>query len=614
MKKGTLGVALLSPAVLILSLVVAIPLLFGADDCGFGGATGRGSQAVSVMTWNLCASSCGNWDTRVGPAIKQVARTQPDILAVQEGGRSAANRDLTIKGFATIGYTNANSHSPLFGRYIFYNPAKFEKLKSGSFLTGSHYGMAWAVLRTKADGVTFAVVDTHLTFEKSAHGDSKRGTEIRAGMAKVRELVGTMPTIWPGDYNSHKSRHTDTPERAMENAGMGDAVTLAANKRNDNVNSAKRRSVTAAVRTDSNQVDHIYVSAGVTVSSWQQIVNALNGRYVGPFVTDHNPLVATLAMPRPTADSAKVPAQDSARSGVGSWSRKQVKVAATIASAGKVMKVRDRGQAIAIMAAMAETRLRDSPGDQAPRSGPWGLFQQDSTWGSASNRSDVSASATLFYRALVRIDGWSDLEPTIAAQRVQRNADPNLYAKYWDDAVQVLASITGTNLNTQQVAAAPDCSTDTVDAAWATGADCDFGNLNTPVGCQHALANAARISRESSCRNQISGGTWRRRCLEFVARAYGYRYAGTGTAKGLYRILNARGLVHTDHKPPAGALLFFNSSDPAGHVAIYAGDGKAFSNDFIRAGCIDLTPVSKMAAGGRYLGWSPPIFPNGGPL
>ncbi len=197
---------------------------------------------------------------------------------------------------------------------------------------------------------------------------------------------------------------------------------------------------------------------------------------------------------------------------------------------------------------------------------------------------------------------------------MQRNADPNLYDKFWDDAVQVLASITGTNLNTQQIAVAPDCSTDTVDAAWATGANCDFGNLNTPVSCQQALANAARISRESSCRNQISGGTWRRRCLEFVARAYGYRYAGTGTAKGLYRILNERGLVHTDHKPPAGALLFFNSSDPAGHVAIYAGDGKAFSNDFIRAGCIDLTPVSKMAAGGRYLGWSPPIFPNGGPL
>lgn len=610
MNKNTMGVALLSPLALILSLVVAIPLLFSTDDdCGPGGATGPTSQVISVMTWNLCASSCGNWDKRIGPAVQQVARNQPDILAVQEGGWSKTKRTLTIKGFATIGYANATTRAPFIGRYIFYNPAKFTLLKSGSFRLDGHYGMSWAVLRTKADGVTFGVVDTHLTFSTSASGDSKRGAEIRSGMARARNLVGNVPTIWPGDYNSNKSRHTDTPAKAMADAGMDDAITIAANKRGDDVNSAKDRSPTAKVKTDGNQVDHIYVSDGITVSAWQQVVNAKNGHYLSPFVTDHNPLVATVGL----ADAkTATPTTKPAITGVGSWDREQVKTASIIAAAGKAMRVNDRGQAIAIMTAMAESHLQ--PANGHADSDRRGLFQQDPAWGSTAARTNPNSSATLFYRALVRVDGWADLEPTIAAHRVQRNADPNYYDRYWDDAVQVLASLTGTNLNTQRAAVAPDCSADIVDAAWASGVDCDFGNIHTPVNCQQALTNAARISRESACSNQVSGGTWRRRCLEFVARAYGYRYAGTATAKGLYRILNGRGLVHTDHKPPAGALLFFNSSDPAGHVAIYAGDGKAFSNDFIRPGCIDLTPVSKMSAGGRYLGWAPPVFPNGGPL
>jgi hypothetical protein len=610
MNKTTMGVALLSPFALVLSLVVAIPLLLGADeDCAPSGATGPTSQAISVMTWNLCASSCGNWDQRISPAVAEVARQQPDILAVQEGGWSTSKRTLTSKGFASIGYTNATTRAPHIGRYVFYNPAKFALLKSGSFSLGGHYGMAWAVLKTKADGIEFGVVDTHLTFPTTAAGDTERRTELRTGMTRARRLIGGVPTIWPGDYNSNKSRRTDSPAQVMAAAGMDDSVAIAANKRGDTINSAKGRSATASVKTDGNQVDHIYVSRGITVSAWQQITHTKAGHYVPPFVTDHNPLIATVGLPgaKTAPPTTKQPVAD-----VGTWNREQVKSASKVAAAGKAMKISERGQAIAIMTAMTESHLQAQVG--AKGSGRLGLFQQDSSWGTPVARTNPTASARLFYEAMVRVDGWADLEPTIAAHRVQRNADPNAYNKYWDDAVQVLASLTGTNLNTQQTAVAPDCSTDIVDAAWASGADCDFGNLTTPVTCQQALANAARISRQSPCHNQVRGGTWRRECLEFVARAYGYRYAGTATAKGLYRILNARGLVHTDHTPPAGALVFFDSSDPAGHVALYAGDGKAFSNDYIRTGCIDLTPVSRLASGGRYLGWAPPVFPNGGPL
>lgn len=600
------------PIAMILALLVAIPLLL-TDDCdpATSGATGPASDSISVMSWNLCANSCGSWDSRIGPALKHVGRHQPDILAVQEGGGSASTRDLTFKGFGAIGYTGANTHSPNTSRYIFYKPSKFTLVKAGSFSLGGSHGMSWAHLKTKVDGAEFVVVDTHLMYGSDSKSDRTRGRQMSAGLARIGTIAGGLPTIWPGDYNSNKTRKTDAPAVALKAAGMKDSINLAAQKTNTDTNSAKRRTATAPVVTNGNQLDHIYVSGGVTVSRWTQVVEAENGRYVAPFVTDHNSIIATVGVPgaRPRTDSV------GAVSGqVGKWKGEQIKNAAVIVSAGKAAGVNQRGQTIAVMTAMGESSLNAVNHGDAAGPDSRGLFQQRASWGSFAQRMDPQASATLFNRALLRVEGWADLEPTIAAHRVQRNADPNHYAKFWDDAVQVVASATGQNPAAADAAAAPGCTDDTTDAAWASGADCDFGTTVNPRTCTEALTEAARITRGSSCSNEVRGGSWRRRCLEFVARAYGYASSGTPTAKAQYRLLKSKGLVHTDQAPPAGALVFFTSSDPAGHVAISAGQGKAFSNDYVRPGCIDLTPMAQMGGGGQYLGWSPPVFPLGVPL
>ncbi len=69
------------------------------------------------------------------------------------------------------------------------------------------------------------------------------------------------------------------------------------------------------------------------------------------------------------------------------------------------------------------------------------------------------------------------------------------------------------------------------------------------------------------------------------------------------------GLIKTSKQVPAGALVLLTSLSSDGHVALYNDGGKAWSNDNVRSGYIDLTPMSLMGAGGRYLGWSPPAFP-----
>ena len=323
---------------------------------------------------------------------------------------------------------------------------------------------------------------------------------------------------------------------------------------------------------------------------------------------------ATNAATGPTSAAIRVKPELDSASPVGRWKGEQIRNASAIVSAGKALNVTQRGQTIAVMTAMGESGLTTI--DHGDTAGPdsRGLFQQRDSWGTKTQRMDPGATAELFYSALLRVDGWAVLEPTIAAHRVQRNADPNHYAKFWDEAVHVVASITGQSPAMAAESVAPGCTDDTIDAAWSSGVDCDFGNISTPRTCTEALNEAARISRNSACSNEVRGGTWQRQCLEFVARAYGYASSGTPTAKAQYRLMKNKGLINTSKDIPAGALVFFDSSDPAGHVAIYAGNGKAFSNDYIRPGCIDLTPMTKLGAGGQFLGWSPPDFPLGARL
>lgn len=641
MKTSKGWVALTAPVTLIMSLVIAIPLLFGGTDCDPAQAstTGPTSDAISIMSHNVCASSCGKWDQRIEPAVEQVGRVSPDILAVQEGGWGESKRAPTFKGFGSIGYANANNSAPFIGRYIFYKPGKFDLVKSGSFGLGGNHGMSWAKLRTKADGVTFTIVDVHLTFEKDANAARER--QMRDGMARIT-AQDTGPVLYVGDFNSNKSRSYDAPAAVMKDAGFTDAVKAAANKLNDDVNSARARDVNAPVVRDSNQTDHIYVPAGSTVSSWQQVVNANGSKYAAPFISDHNPIMATVgipgtkpanpvkpianldditatppvptASPKPSA-SPTTPSAGTTPTSVGRWKGVQLQNAAAIVAAGKAMGINTRGQTLAVMTAMGESSLQVL--DRGDAAGPdsRGLFQQRDSWGPLADRMDPTKSAALFYRALQKVDGWADLQPTEAAHRVQRNADPNHYEQFWDDAVQVVASVTGQTPEQVGFGTAPGCTGgETSDVVWGSGVDCDFGNTNTPRTCSQALNEAARIARDSACSNEVRGGTWRRRCLEFVARAYGYASSGTPTARAQYELMKSKGLISTSKEIPAGALVYFDSSDPADHVAIAAGSGKAFSNDYVRPGCIDLTPMSSMGAGGRFLGWSPPVFPLGSPL
>jgi cell wall-associated NlpC family hydrolase len=129
---------------------------------------------------------------------------------------------------------------------------------------------------------------------------------------------------------------------------------------------------------------------------------------------------------------------------VAGLSADQLHNAGTVIAVGQQMGFDARGQTIGVMVALGESGLVNI--DQGDAAGPdsRGLFQQRAEgWGSYADRMNPATASRSFYSALQRVDGWEAMSPTGAAHTVQRNADPNYYTRYFDEAGQIVANATG---------------------------------------------------------------------------------------------------------------------------------------------------------------------------
>jgi hypothetical protein len=142
--------------------------------------------------------------------------------------------------------------------------------------------------------------------------------------------------------------------------------------------------------------------------------------------------------------AAEVANQSAGVQSVGGYGPEQLANAAAIIKAGQAMGLSVRDQTIGVMTAMGESSLRVVDHGDAAGPDSRGLFQQraNGAWGSSSDRMNPTISATHFFTALTRIGGRDAMTPTAVAHAVQRNADPDHYTKYWNDAVAVVSRLT----------------------------------------------------------------------------------------------------------------------------------------------------------------------------
>ncbi|MFD0760451.1 hypothetical protein [Arthrobacter ulcerisalmonis] len=113
--------------------------------------------------------------------------------------------------------------------------------------------------------------------------------------------------------------------------------------------------------------------------------------------------------------------------------------------AAKDLKLPAAAKILGVQAAVGESTLNVI--DHGDLAGPdsRGLFQQrdNGAWGSYSDRMDPYISATSFFKALSRVAGWEQLEPSTAIHRVQGNAVEDHYAQFRAPAAEVVKSLGG---------------------------------------------------------------------------------------------------------------------------------------------------------------------------
>jgi murein DD-endopeptidase MepM/ murein hydrolase activator NlpD len=126
---------------------------------------------------------------------------------------------------------------------------------------------------------------------------------------------------------------------------------------------------------------------------------------------------------------------------ISSYGPNQMRNAAIIISTGQKLKMPPRAWVIAIATSMQESRLSNL-GDLGSRNDhdSLGLFQQrpSAGWGTPAQVRDPVYAATKFYTKLKTVSGWEKMSLTQAAQKVQRSAYPDAYAKHEPVATQIV--------------------------------------------------------------------------------------------------------------------------------------------------------------------------------
>lgn len=250
---------------------------------------------------------------------------------------------------------------------------------------------------------------------------------------------------------------------------------------------------------------------------------------------------------------------------IDGYSTEQLTNAAAIMNAGKSLNLSAKGQMVSVMAALGESGLRVL--DIGDGAGPdsRGLFQQrdNGAWGSYADRMNPSISAANFVKALQQVEGWELLEPTIAANRVQRNADPYHYQRYWDPAVKIVHELSDTKLSLT----GPGCG-----IPGASGAGDDLPWANAAVYQPSALGMFNRECVDFALwrvNQQLGSTTAPYKILNSTFRPDGVKL---GSALSWRDGWNARGWP-TGTAPRVGAVVWYapgaGGADPNfGHVAV----------------------------------------------
>jgi cell wall-associated NlpC family hydrolase len=272
--------------------------------------------------------------------------------------------------------------------------------------------------------------------------------------------------------------------------------------------------------------------------------------------------------PPPTAPTTSgCVSAGAAKAAAGTFNSTQKASAQIIYNVAVSLGLPQQAAVIAITTAMQESRLQNLPYGDADSIG---LFQQRPSqgWGTPAQITDPVYAAKAFYNVLVRIPNWQSLPVAVAAQDVQRSANPGAYAQWQNLATALVNEFSGT---------ASQCLTDNGLRVPATGTTHLPAGYSLPTDTPPAIQIAIGYALNQLGKPYIWGGTGPAGydCSGLIMMAY--RAAGIDLPRTTFQQVNTGTLVYSLSQLHPGDLLFTAGSDGGptnpGHVGMYIGDG-----------------------------------------
>ena len=285
----------------------------------------------------------------------------------------------------------------------------------------------------------------------------------------------------------------------------------------------------------------------------------------------------------------------------GRFSSEQVAIARAAAQVASQRKLPGRAKLVILVTGFQESGIRNLPYGDADSIG-WLQQRPSQGWGTVAQIMNPVYGAGKFYDALVQVPGWQGMPVTVAAQRVQRSAYPDAYAK-WEAPARSLLAALGDTSDTSGTSAA-DCSTGSGDPAGGGPVPARFNSQGNPRTVEQAIAWMQRSMPRGARGEPVLNA-----CERYMNLSYGLG-GGYPTALAHWNAPGPRTVGMST--PPRGALVFWRSGNPAGHVALSLGGGQVISTDFdgtrYRAGVLHAGPITAIDKWGPRLGWRAPNF------
>ncbi|MFF9908798.1 peptidase M23 [Streptomyces olivaceus] len=344
----------------------------------------------------------------------------------------------------------------------------------------------------------------------------------------------------------------------------------------------------------------------------------------------------------PMANLGGSPGEESADAPDRENREEQIENAKIIDEVAKKKGLSGRATLIALMTALQESTLLNLDFGDADSIG---IFQQrpSTGWGSKEDIMKPEYAATMFFfgdkdgspAGLTDVNGWEYMDIRDVINKVQRPNKKHLDLYLGQEsAAREIAKAAKIDLNRK----GKNGNRGSDDAGQAgdirkgltpeecyeesggqkgkpgkVGSPFHDGAANWPDNVKNPRSTADAIAWAKK-EAETGGKKWYRKCLAFVAITYGWSYSGVQYAVDHYHEMPADMKRDKERRPPPGALMYWDTGQRAGHVAVYLGDGKIASNDIRRPGYIDIVPATEIEKkwGAKYLGWAPPYFPKGG--